>query len=173
MDTGSIETLAGAVVLLGVTGGVAAFAWRPLQRLFNKPVVEGDPTLPTQTLRLVPRPDQSWWQLESKDGKPAMQIVTRWQATNIATEPVLPFSGKLLVPKVTEWVPQSMVLTKDPDQDIHSQCAIMPGEMRELSVDFCVQPPFGTVGKPISIQMSFLDQYENEHRTAKLVLQCR
>jgi hypothetical protein len=49
----------------------------------------------------------------------------------------------------------------------------MPGEMRELSVDFCVQPPFGTVGKPISIQMSFLDQYENEHRTAKLVLQCR
>jgi hypothetical protein len=170
MDTGSIGILASAVVLLGVTGGVGAFTWR---RLFNKPVVEGDPTIPTQTLRLVPRPDQSWWQLESKDGKPAMQIVTRWQATNIATEPVLPFSGKLLVPKVTEWVPQSMVLTKDPDQDIHSQCAIMPGEVRELSVDFCVQPPFGTVGKPISIQMSFLDQYENEHRTAKLVLQCR
>ena len=87
-----------AIVGLG-TFLYAAWRWggriiRKVWRLFTR----YRPNVPRETLRILPQMGEQWWHMGSIAGQPAMQMVSRWYATNITDDPVLILGARLVRP---------------------------------------------------------------------------
>ncbi len=132
-----------------------------------------DREIPRTTLKLALLAEHCHWTLDGASEAQVMRIHGRWQATNITREPILALSAKLLRPHLRSLQPQSIVLTRATSEVAFAQRAIAPGDMSEVTVELTVLQPFAQAGRPIAVELAVLDQYENEHRTGKLVLPYR
>lgn len=119
--------------------------------------------LPKETLRLVPRPDQSWWHMGSYNNSPAMQVVCDWYITNITNGAVKVCGVKVRKPCI-----DGHVFVRHPKQNVYGDYYIAPQATTEGRADFWIQPPIKQVGEPVILDLEFIDQFGNIHRVKKV-----
>ena len=150
-----------------IATAIAAFLkWgKSLPRKVLRRVTRYQPTVPRETLRLVPQLHQTWWALGSIADKPAMQTVSHWTATNIIDVPVHIARAYLVRPK-TEAL---MVVVRQQRGNMYGHYAIEPHSTTEVAADFWIVPPVKKEGQDFTGTVVFIDQFGNEHKVKRVV----
>jgi hypothetical protein len=139
--------LASVDSILGKLG--ALFPW--LRDWLDRPII-------------VPGQQRNWWHMRrTGDGRPSMQIVTYWYVTNRTDRPVTILNAYI---RKSQW--QGIVSTRDTRSDYYGSYPVPPHATTDLHVDFDGNPPFRREGKPIKVDIAFIDQ-SGQKRTVKNV----
>ena len=129
--------------------------------------------IPKQTLILLPdvNPHALRWSRAKWGDKEGMQINGRLQATNTSPFGIRAAGIRLLSPAGVEPIMQ-MVSTKDHDSGVYDTKHLIPARsIGDLIFNLHVMPITGTLGEPLTIAISVLDQFGNEH--VRRNLECR
>lgn len=142
-----------------------------LVKLLDKLTFKRNDTLPKQTLKLVLQPHGAWWHMGAAgaEGKPAMQIVCDWHATNITSEKIIVTTAFIKRPRTEVAIP----LVRHPHENIFGNYPIMPNSTSDLSLDFWIQAPVCKEGMPFKAMILVKDQFDNEHKIKDVVFEYR
>ena len=104
-----------------------------------------------------------WWGMGTAAGKPAMQIVGDFQATNTSHYAIRICGMNFIRPRNVEVLLQ-MVTLEDAKTGMHSSKNFIPKRaIGELRMMFFIAPPICHDGEPLVADISFIDQFNNEH----------
>ncbi len=157
-----VTSLAGLITFLLNIGKVFSGVRKAWQWFYLR-VTRYRPRVPKETLRLIPRPHQSWWSMGTSDGEPSMQIVCDWYVTNITNQAVKVCGARVRKPKV-----DGHIMVRHPEQDIYGGYYIPPQYTTDGRADFWIQPPIKKIGEPLVLDLEFLDQFGNVHQVRKV-----
>lgn len=96
-------------------------------------------------------------------GKPAMQVVGRFNVTNITKYAVILSAVKMKNPRY-----MGNVMVKDSKTNYHGRYQIVPGGYTDMSFDFWIDPPFKKKNESFVADIAVLDQFGNEHWIKKI-----
>ena len=99
----------------------------------------------------------------SMSGKPAMQIVGRFNVTNITKYGVILSAVKMKKPRY-----MGNVMVKDSMSKLHGMYQIPPAGYTDMSFDFWIIPAFKKQGESFVADIAVLDQFGNEHWIKKV-----
>lgn len=119
--------------------------------------------IPKHTIIVAPNPNSlsTWWHMAS--GQQAMQIVGRFNVTNITKYAVILSAVKMKKPRY-----MGTVMVKDSKSNFHGRYQILPGGYTNMSFDFWITPPFKKQGESFVADVAVLDQFGNEHWINKI-----
>jgi len=117
------------------------------------------PKVPRETLRFVSHPQASQWNPGTVKGQPAMQVHSKWYATNITDHNVLLLSVRLRKPAVN-----GSVCVQHPHSNYFGNYPILPGATTEAIADFWITPPLCKPGEDYKADLIFIDQFGNDHK---------
>lgn len=137
-----------------------------LGKIIDKIPFQRKNAIPRSTLKLVLQPRGAWWHMGSmgQDKKPAMQVVSRWYATNTTDRPIVVTTAFIKKPRIEAVLP----LTQHPQRNVFGGYPIPPKSTSELALDFWVQPPKREADEDFEVRIIVLDQFGNEHKTKKI-----
>jgi len=124
-----------------------------------------DIQIPKQTLIVMPegRINALWWGMGTAAGKPAMQIVGDFQATNTSHYAIRISGMNFIRPRNVEVLLQR-VTVEDAKTGMHSSKNFIPKRaIGELRMMFFIAPPICHDGETLVTDISFIDQFNNEH----------
>jgi hypothetical protein len=126
--------------------------------------------IPKRTIIIAPRSSNhnTWWHMGSVANKPAMQVVGRFQVTNITKYAVILSAVKMKKPRY-----MGTVMVTDSESDYHGMYQVPPGGFTDLSFDFWIVPPFKKQGDTFSSDVAVLDQFGNEHWIKNIIFKYR
>jgi hypothetical protein len=119
----------------------------------------GDVTIPRETVRIMPQPGGHEWHMGSVDGRPAMQVTSRWFCTNITKQPVRLLGSYLTRPRT-----RGSVAVKDVGSNFFGLYDIPPQVTTQANAHFWVQPPTRKAGQAFTATVVIVDQFGNEHK---------
>jgi hypothetical protein len=121
--------------------------------------------IPKQTLIIMPEARMSalWWGMGTANAKPAMQIVGDFQATNTSPYAIRISGIELLRPHNLEILMQ-MIMVDDIQTGLYGSKNLIPSSaIGELRVMFFIAPPVCAEGEIFAADLSFRDQFNNQH----------
>ncbi len=119
---------------------------------------------PRQTVKLVPESEEGCvWCQAMVDGRPAMHVVCRCQATNIIDNPIYLLKAYIGKPYV-----EGDIVVKHYESDIYGTYPIFPHSTGQVAIHFFIQPLKCDAGKDYKAAVTVIDMYGNEHHTGKL-----
>jgi hypothetical protein len=148
----------------GVSGIAKAFAW--VFDRWRKPKRQGGVGIPHESLRIALKPEGNcWWHMGKKGDDPIMQIVGRMFATNITSVPVRIPQIELRYGFLGRHCLSGMVsVSRGLHDNMHGRHDIPPGETRNVSCDFWLEPPVVKASEPFTAHsVLFIDQFGNRH----------
>ena len=111
----------------------------------------------------------SYWDLGSAHGEPAMFINSKWYATNDTKKPIYITGAYLDKPKA-ETSELETLLTQHPESDEFGEYPILPKSISEVMVIFTIQPPCRKEGESLNSKIVFVDNFNRKHKAkAQLV----
>jgi hypothetical protein len=121
--------------------------------------------IPKHTIVVAPNPDPhaTWWHMGFSSGQPAMQVVGRFNVTNVTKYAVILSAVKMRKPKY-----MGTVMVKDSISNYHGMYQIPSGSYTDMSLDFWIIPPFKKQGESFIADVAVLDQFGNEHWIKKV-----
>ena len=116
--------------------------------------------IPKKTIVVAPNanPCSTWWHMGSTSGEPAMQVVGRFNVTNITKYAVILSAVKMKKPRCV-----GNVMVKDSESKYHGRYQIVPGGYTDMSFDFWIVPPFKKENESFVADIAVVDQFGNEH----------
>ena len=155
--------------LIAIIIGLAALTKKGrtiVKRFIYWAVEKAKPSVPTQTLRVVPNTHERWWHMGKSHDKPAMQIVTSLHVTNITDKPVQIVSTIIKPTNTT-----GFVMVRHPKDDIYGDYPILPDSTSMAHVHFWIQPPIKRSAENFKGTVILIDQYGNKHKIKNIVFQ--
>lgn len=102
----------------------------------------------------------NWWHMgKTGDQKPSMQVVSYWYITNQTNRPLRVLNAYVVKPKIF-----GHVVTKDLNSQYHGSYPIPPHSTTDLHADFWINPPIRKIGKDLSLDIVFVDQYGQKRK---------
>ena len=142
------------VCILYLIRGFLAKFWQKL--------IENKFRIPRKTVQFIPKITGGYegrWNNGEVDGEPAMQVNSKWNATNLTDENVWILRAYLLKPRT-----EAMVLTQDPEGDMFDRFPILPRCPTEVIIHLWIQPPICKEGESFKGKIVFIDQFDNKHK---------
>lgn len=157
----AVAVVVGLLTITGTLFGWFGKVWRWASALFGPKLSVGGIDVPSKTMVLIPvtHPNALWWHMGSAGDRPLMQIVGRFNVTNISKHSIFVMAAKLRKPKAVGYA-HVRAQKSNTFSDRHS---IPPGGISELSFQFYVQPPVREAGKLFKADVAIVDQFANEH----------
>jgi hypothetical protein len=146
--------------------GALRWGFAPISWLISK-ISAGRKHREDRPLRFVLNERQSFC-AECKQGEErGTQIVGMWDVTNIEDHDFVLLQGRV----EHHFSRQTVLITLDPSgntQMFSSRNPIRAGSMSEVSATFLIYPPIHKPGKPLVLDVTFTDNYGDEHRLRKV-----
>ena len=118
--------------------------------------------VPRKTVKFIPDMTYGYegrWNNGKVDGEPAMQVRSKWHATNVTDENVWILRAYLVKSRT-----EAMVLTQDSEGDMFDKFPILPRGTSEVIVHLWIQPPIRKEGENFKGKIVFIDQFNNKHK---------
>ena len=118
--------------------------------------------VPRKTVQFIPKITGGYvsrWGNGEVRGELAMQVNSKWNATNLTDEEIRILRAYLVKPRT-----KAMVLTQAPERDMFGRFPILPRDTVEVSVMLWIQPPIRKEGESFKGKIVFIDQFDNKHR---------
>lgn len=153
--------------LVIIVTGLAAFtktgrSW--VKRIVGWLAEKARPTVPSQTLRVVPSSFKRWWHMGKTNDKPAMQVVTSLYVTNVTDKPVHILST-IIKPTNT----LGNVHVRHPQNNVYGEYPVLPGATSIADVHYWIQPPIKKEGADLKATVFLVDQYGNKHKVKNIL----
>ena len=93
-------------------------------------------------------------------GKSAMQIHSKWHATNLTDESIQILGAYLVKPRN-----KVMISVLDSySNEFSEHIILLPGYPTEIIMDLCIQPPICEEGENFKGKIVFIDQFNKKHK---------
>ena len=141
-----------------IYGVITNAIWAIIQWIVSLKIKYNDIKIPKKTIIIIPNYD-TFWHMGSSSDKPAMQIVGRFQVTNITKNDILLTSAIIKKSKT-----QGLVMVKDYQSNYYGDYNKIPaGHTTNITIDFWISPPFKKEGESFVSDIAILDQFANKH----------
>ncbi len=118
-------------------------------------------------LRIVTRDHESHWSVATRGDEKGTMLHGRWDVTNISD-----YECMVLKARVEGYeAGYSHVFTRAPDKNIFGSYPVLAGRMSEVTAEFLFFPGIDSGRDPIVADVSFTDNYADEHRVRSVRFQ--
>ncbi|MCI0691128.1 hypothetical protein L0337_03870 [candidate division KSB1 bacterium] len=122
------------------------------------------PSVPRETIRIIPELRGCWWHMGSSNGQPAMQVVGHFNVTNITDNQVFVLAARISKPRT-----DGSVSVQHPKHNLFGTFPILPKNLNKISADFWIRNPVRKDGQDFNATLVFVDQFGNEHKVKNVI----
>ncbi|MEK7348974.1 MAG: hypothetical protein AABZ94_08885 [Candidatus Eisenbacteria bacterium] len=143
--------------------------WRAFVRLARWTAGE---IVATDTLRIVLNATSGYgapvWGMGTVNGVPSMQVTAHWTVTNVTDKPIRIAAVRLARPRV-----EGHVHVSHPTREQSGPYLLPPNVPMPMSTMFWVTPPMRKPGQNLASRVVFVDNLDNEIKSATVVFHGR
>ncbi len=117
-----------------------------------------------EALRFVPKPNEVWWRMGSKNNKPAMEVEYRFHVTNRTSKTIFLLRTFIAEPKT-----EGFVAIRRPKEKAYGRFPIMPNSTAEGSAEYFIDGAVRKEGEEFNATLIFVDKNGNEYKVKNIV----